>query len=65
MILLNTSYTSCSKFLSLSSKFPNGIEIPFRADALEDQLKPKQLITQRANVSQSWFPLSKIVSSPP
>lgn len=52
MIPLNSSCTSCSKFLILSSKFHDAMEIQFRADALEDQLKTKQLI------AQSWcFPI--------
>lgn len=59
MILLNTSYTSCSKFLILSSKFHNAMEIQFRADTLEDQLKTKQLIAQRADVFPSTASLNK------
>ena len=55
MILSNTSYTSCSKFLRLSSK------IQLRADALDDQLKTKQLIAQGADVFQSTASLDKTV----
>lgn len=61
IIILSTRYTTCFKFLIVSRKFHKTMEIQFRADALVDQLRTKQLIAQEAEV----FPIhgiSKIVS---